>query len=64
MVKKNKLKLDPAKPKPTVHEDLKNMDIRVNEMGEIIKDYDIDDINEFLDKNVKDKKLNQDDEKN
>lgn len=39
------------------------MDIRVNEMGEIIKDYDIDDINTFLDKNVKDKKLNNEEDK-
>ena len=59
MAKKNKLKSDA--PKPTVHAELKQMDIRVNEMGEIIRDYDIDDINEFLDKNVKDKKLNDDD---
>lgn len=58
MAKKNKLKSDP--PKPSVHEDLKDMDIRVNEMGEIIRDYDIDDINDFLDKNVKDKKRNKD----
>lgn len=58
MAKKNKSKS--SAPKPAVHSDLKNMDIRVNEMGEIIRDYNIDDINEFLDKNVKDKKLNDD----
>lgn len=55
MAKKNKPKSDT--PKNTVHKDIKNMDIRVNEMGEIIKEYNIDDINAFLDKNVKDKKL-------
>lgn len=55
MAKKNKPKSDTPK-KPT-HQDLKTMDIRVNEMGEIIKEYNIDDINAFLDKNVKDKKL-------
>jgi len=60
MNKKNKSKSD--KPKPTVHDDLKDMDIRVNEMGEIIKDYNVDDINAFLDKNVKDKKLSKDPE--
>ena len=56
MTKKNKPK--PAPPKTPVHKDLKSMDIRVIEMGEIIKEYNIDDINTFLDKNVKDKKLN------
>ncbi len=62
MNKKDKSKS--GKPKPSVHDDLKNMDIRVNEMGEIIKDYNVDDINAFLDKNVKDKKLNNDSEEN
>jgi len=61
MAKKNKPNSE--HPKPSVHEDLKHMDIRVNEMGEIIKDYDIDDINTFLDKNVKDKKLNNEEDK-
>lgn len=45
-------------PKPAqVHKDLKDLDIRVNEFGEIVKDYNIDDINAFLNENVKDKKL-------
>ena len=52
---KSKPKTEPSKP--AVHTDLGNMDIRVNEFGEIIKDYNIDDINAFLDKNVRDKKL-------
>ncbi|TNE66203.1 MAG: hypothetical protein EP344_02585 [Bacteroidetes bacterium] len=56
MAKKNKPKSDDSKP--AVHDDLKNMDIRVNEMGEIIREYDVDEINTFLDKSVKDKKLN------
>ncbi|MCC6461660.1 MAG: hypothetical protein IT260_14390 [Saprospiraceae bacterium] len=60
MAKKNKSK--PQGSKTPVHADLKSMDIRVNEMGEIIKDYNVDDINAFLDKNVKDKKLNNDTE--
>lgn len=58
MAKKSKSKSD--KSKPSVHDQLKSMDIRVNEMGEIIKDYDIDDINSFLDQKVKDKKLDND----
>jgi len=52
---KSKTKTEPSKP--VVHTDLGKMDIRVNEFGEIIKDYNIDDINAFLDKNVRDKKL-------
>lgn len=39
------------------HRDLKNMDIRVNELGEIVRDYNVDDINAFLNEKVKDKKL-------
>ncbi len=45
---------------PAVHEDLRGMNISVNEFGEIIKDYNVDTINAFLDKNVKDKKLDGD----
>ncbi len=56
MAKKNKPKSDNPPP-ASVPDDLQNMDIRVNEMGEIIRGYDIDDINAYLDKNVKDKKL-------
>lgn len=54
MAKKTKPKSDAPKASPK--KGLKSMDIRVNEMGEIIKDYNIDDINAFLDENVKDKK--------
>ncbi|MEQ1745444.1 MAG: hypothetical protein ABMA02_08465 [Saprospiraceae bacterium] len=59
MAKKDKPK---SKPKsdtsvPIVHADLHGMNISVNALGQIVKDYNIDDINAFLDKNVKDKKL-------
>lgn len=59
MSKKNKPKSGAkteTKP-PSVHDDLQGMNISVNEFGEIIKDYNVDTINAFLDKNVKDKKL-------
>ena len=56
MAKKNKPKSDNTQA--PVHEDLENMKIHVNEMGEIVREYDVDDINSFLDKSVKDKKLN------
>ena len=42
---------------PTVHEDLSGFQIRINEFGEMERNIRIDDINEFLDENVQDKKL-------
>ncbi len=44
--------------KPKVHEELKGMNIEINSFGEIKSNIDIDKINEFLNKNVEDKKLN------
>lgn len=43
--------------KPDVHKDLEGLDIKINEFGEIITNYKVDKINEFLDENVEDKKL-------
>lgn len=57
MAKKNKPKSN--NNKPSVHDGLKDLDIRVNEMGEIVRGFDVDDLNKFLDENVKDKKLEQ-----
>jgi hypothetical protein len=34
------------------------LDIQINSFGEIISNYDIDEINEFLNKNTTDKKIN------
>lgn len=48
--------------KPKVHEKLSGMNIHVNEFGEIIKDYNVDDINAFLNEKVKDKKFTQPDD--
>jgi len=50
-------KKKPKKGKPDVNEDLKGFDIRINEFGEIITNLKVDDINEFLNENVEDKKL-------
>lgn len=47
-------------PEKNDKESLKGFDIKVNEFGEIITSHKIDEINEFLDENVKDKKLAQD----
>ena len=43
--------------KPKVHKDLDGFDIKIDENGEIISNLSIDELNEFLDKNVEDKKF-------
>lgn len=43
--------------KPEVHEDLSGFDIKINEFGEIITNYQVDKLNEFLNETVEDKKL-------
>jgi hypothetical protein len=45
------------KGKPEIHNDLKGFDIKINEFGEIVSNVKVDKLNEFLDKNVEDKKL-------
>lgn len=45
------------KQEPQLHKDLKGFSIDINEFGEIITTYDISKINDFLNKNVDDKKL-------
>lgn len=48
---------DPKEDKPRVHKDLEGFDIKINSFGEINTSFDMDKINEFLNKNVDDKKL-------
>jgi len=43
--------------KPKVHKDLEGFEIQLNEFGEIVTKFEVEKINEFLDENVKDKKL-------
>jgi hypothetical protein len=50
-------KKTPKSEKPKVNEELEGFDIQVNSFGEIITNFDLDKINEFLNKNVDDKKL-------
>jgi hypothetical protein len=45
--------------KPEVHENLEGFDIRINEFGEIITTLKTDELNEFLDETVDDKKLRE-----
>ena len=42
---------------PDVHSELEGFNIRINEFGEIVTNYEVDKLNEFLDENVEDKKL-------
>lgn len=42
---------------PEVHEALKGFDIKINKLGEIKGNYDIDELNAFLNKEIDDKKL-------
>ena len=43
--------------KPRVHKELEGFDIQINSFGEITTSFDIDKINQFLNKTVDDKKL-------
>jgi len=45
------------KESPKVNPELKGFDIRIDSFGEISSAYDIDKINEFLNRHVDDKKL-------
>lgn len=53
MTKKNKKEDE----KPKVNKELEGFDIRIDRFGEIKSSIDIEKINEFLNKNVDDKKL-------
>lgn len=50
-------KNDPSKKKPKVAKDLEGFEIKIDTFGEIKSNLQIDKINEFLNKNVDDKKL-------
>ena len=43
--------------KPKVHDELSGFDLTINEFGEIKTNINVDKINDFLNKNVDDKKL-------
>lgn len=47
------------KEKPTVHDELKGFDIKINEFGEITSNLNIERLNEFLNEKVDDKKLRE-----
>lgn len=49
--------MEKKKAKPKVNPDLEGFDIKIDSFGEISSTYDIDKINEFLNRQVDDKKL-------
>jgi hypothetical protein len=55
-------KKKPKKGNPEVHDELKGFDIKINEFGEIVSNFEVDKLNEFLNENVDDKKLREKDE--
>ena len=55
-------KKKPKKGKPEVHEQLKGFDIKINEFGEIVSNFPVDKLNDFLNENVEDKKLKEKEE--
>jgi hypothetical protein len=57
MTKKGSNKDVKKKDKPTVNPDLEGFNIEIDSFGELKTNYSIDKINEFLNKNVDDKKL-------
>lgn len=51
-------KTDPKKKrKPRVHKDLQGFEVSINQFGELNTNMNIEKINDFLNKNVDDKKL-------
>ncbi len=47
------------KQKPNVNKELEGLNISINSFGEIQSSFDIDQINEFLNTHVEDKKLHK-----
>jgi hypothetical protein len=47
------------KGKPAVHEELEGFDIKVNEFGEIVGNFNVEELNKFLNEKVDDKKLSK-----
>lgn len=57
MSRKKKGDKDKKKKEPTVNPELKGFDVKIDTFGEIKTSFDIDRINDFLNKEVEDKKL-------
>jgi hypothetical protein len=59
MAKKEDKKKKKAEETPSIRvsDKLKNFDIYINSFGEIVSNYDVDKINDYLNQNIDDKKL-------
>ncbi len=57
---RSKKNIDPQEEKAKVHPELEGFEIKINSFGEITSSLTIDTINDFLNKNVVDKKLKED----
>ena len=54
-----KMKKETGRKKPKVNRELEGFEISINSFGEISSNIDIDKINKFLNRNLKDKKLSK-----
>lgn len=52
----------PKREKGQVHKEIKNFEIRINKFGQLEKSMSNEDLNQFLNKNIADKKLNANEE--
>lgn len=59
---KRKKKKETSSEKPKVNPELDGLNISIDSFGEINTTYNIDDINNFLNRNVEDKKLEERDD--
>ncbi len=59
MAKRNKPKPPPPDKKPKQASGLPEINIQVNELGQIERNFDIDRINQFLNEHVPDKKFEE-----
>ncbi len=57
MMAKKSDKSSKKQGKPRVHKDLTGLEISINQFGEIKSNMNIEKVNEFLNRNVEDKKL-------
>jgi hypothetical protein len=57
MPRKKRKETKPKKEKPSFHEGLEGFDIKVNSFGQMESSFDIEQLNEFLNKEIDDKKL-------
>ena len=52
----------PKREKGQVHKEIQNFEIRINKFGQLEKSMSNEELNQFLNKNVLDKKLNENEE--